>query len=798
MLAATALVVAVAGLYLSLIGSTERLEALSSGADLEIAATTQAGIDEEVSFELLRLEEVEVAAPVIWHQTHVGTVPVLAMGVDARAQQISGVVGSTFAETAARFADTPEALLSGVFLAREAARLTGASEGDRLSFSEGPRLTVLGIVDGLDGVAGGRVVLGLRGVIQALAAKEGKVDSIFIRLADDAGSSSSVGRALSAHLPPGAILVPAGLRANQAASDLAPLRNQLAVVIVISAFAVALIIAITAGASARARSEHLRVMRWVGGPTRVLRLALIGEEMLIALPGALIGTVLGYAGGSALLDGLPGFIEGLVGTAPTFDVPPWLPMAGFAFGVGLAGISASTAARSFVSRQPLTEVHEEPSRSRPWLVVAGIGAMGAVAILTVALGGPVGVATLGLIGGFLVATRASAPAVGRLIGRGASMLGSSGRLAGTVIQRWPVRTWRLSSAVLVAVILVQLTTGLGSDAASAIDSIYGSYEEIDLLVQSTPADRTPSEPALPDISLEDLSGVSSTVPSRFTWVTVGRERVLFTGFGEGSRHPLLASARPEAVMAVNRGEGAVVTASFAARRGLEVGGSFEMIGKDGPAELTVLDIVDVVLGSNKGAVALSLEALSELTGDSLPTRYEISLDAGVAPDEVSSQIEETATGSVHAFPGSEQADAGRGAAQSVVRVFDGIALVVVLALVVTSFGAAAASAAERRREVAVLRALGAGRRRLLEAGIIEGAITAGGGAIVGAFLGSIIHRLISARSVALFGFEMPQHAPDLRVVLLALAAGLLPVIVGTLIPVLEASLRPQLAELASE
>lgn len=793
--AATGLLVAAGGLYLSLVGSTERLAAFSSGADLELAATTAAGIDEEISFELQRLDEVAVAAPAIWHPTHIGNVSVVALGVDARAAQIAGVVGERFGEVAPRFFEDPPALLTGVFLSRELARLTGTSKGDELTFAGGTRLTVLEIVDGLGGLNGGRVMVGLRGVVQRLAGKEGRIDSIFIRL--DPGAGPEAADLLAELIPPGAVLVPAGLRAEQAASDLAPLLRQLAVVVAISALVMARIISITAGASARDRAESLGLMRTVGGSTRTLRGALVGEQVILGLPGAVTGGGLGYIAGSALLGSLPGFIEGVVGSTPTFEISNGVLALGIALGAGLAGLSGWTATRRFVPSSPIDKPGDQGSAVRPWPGVAGVVMMTLVPALAIVFAVPLWMATLGLVGGVLVFTWAFAPFVARFLQTCAAAFGAVGRLAGAALARAPIRSWRAASAVMAAVVLVQVTAGLGTDAASAIEAIYRPYGEIDLLLQSTPADRTPSEP-LPPFDVEQVPGVASAIPARFTWVTVDGDRVAFGGFAEGSGHPMVAVASGAAAKRLHRHEGAVVTGGFASRRRLAIGDSFTVIGKDGPAAIEVLDIVDIVFGSNKGAVALSIPALARLTGADAPSRYEISLAPGSSAGEVASRIARAAPAGGHVFTGADQAAAARAGAGRAVGIFQGIALVAVGALVVTSFGAAAASVAERRHEIAVLKAVGASRRQLLASGFIEGGVAAGSGIVAGSVVGLVVRELLAARSLELFGFEISNGLLSLWPLVLGALAGLVPVLVGAALPSLRAARRPPMADLGLE
>lgn len=255
-----------------------------------------------------------------------------------------------------------------------------------------------------------------------------------------------------------------------------------------------------------------------------------------------------------------------------------------------------------------------------------------------------------------------------------------------------------------------------------------------------------------------------------------------------------------------RGREAVAGSLVAERTGLAVGSTFTPFhglvydpGSQHPETLVVVGILEPTGTPVDRVIWIPIEAVHDMTGHTLRGERVVSGDAGVAATrrEVSAvllQLEDDGAGRALSHLVNRQGDAATLAypvPALVAQLFDSLGWVhrVLTAVAAMTTAVAAGSIlsslsgslAERRRDIAILRALGAGRGTVTASVMAEATAIAASGAIAGyavyAVLAAVAATMVRARTgVQLDVFSMPPAVAIVPLVIVALGAlaGLLP------------------------
>lgn len=249
----------------------------------------------------------------------------------------------------------------------------------------------------------------------------------------------------------------------------------------------------------------------------------------------------------------------------------------------------------------------------------------------------------------------------------------------------------------------------------------------------------------------------------------------------------------------------VIDRASAEAGGLAVGDRTTVLAPT-PEPVTVVGIATFGDRDSLGGVTLAAFTLDEaqrlLLGDQPKvTAVVVAGEEGVAQDELAGRIEAVLPGGVEAITGAEltaeqQAtieSAFLGFFQTALTMFAAVALLVAAFSVVNTF---AILVAQRTRESALLRAIGASRRQVLTAGLVEAAVVGLVGTVAGIAAGvAVAAGLQALMDAAGFGLPVDGLRLDANSVLVAGTVGMLVTMVGGVVPAVRASRVAPLAAL---
>jgi putative ABC transport system permease protein len=450
---------------------------------------------------------------------------------------------------------------------------------------------------------------------------------------------------------------------------------------------------------------------------------------------------------------------------PSFHRSTAVLVGGVLAGVATAVAGAVVPARSIRHIDPV-EVARRPREARragrvaPIVVAVG----GAVAVLSAAAGFSTlpGVRLPSVAGvqlGIGLAVLGGAPTVARLAARVVSGFGLPGLLAGDAVRSEPRRSALAMFALSVAVAVVVMNDGALRDQVAAIDRAGASLADVATWVQAVDAGAAPVV-ALPADVVAEVRSQGRAVAGAAAFVPHGPGRLLVTGVDGPSRLPLVAGAPAAAQAAMLADEGAIVSGQ------LDLGPGDELVldGVAGPVRLPVLASVATFVPTDQGAVALSSATLDRVLGPMAPTWLEMP-SGGI--DRVRSTVGDRA----FVIDGPTMHD------RSGALIDQGTGLVAAIDwMVVGASGLALASATSisflvRRRDLALLEAIGASRRLLRRALLLECGVIAVLGSGLGCVTGELGHAVYVRVFDHLLGLRS-AYRPQPPSLLLAVAGAL--------------------------
>lgn len=546
-------------------------------------------------------------------------------------------------------------------------------------------------------------------------------------------------------------------------------------------------------ARAAAQGRALALLRCVGASRRQVVWIFLLQALMVGIPGAALGAVLGVplahavAAVMALAANADLRLEH-VALAPTL----------FAAGLGLATALLATLWPALrASGQPAWEglrarVHaaEPPSR---WTVLVALGVSAASTLSFLVL--PAGevdrrvtfVRLLVLLAGVTAALPGLvAPLAGPVSRLAAFLLGPAGALGASSLRWRPARTGLSAGAVLVSVALVGGASTLATGVADEVDRWTGDALIWDLYatrVGGFTDDDVTAVRALPGVARAasvTIKPISVKAPGRERPMSLAAVAVDVDVWGreaEVEMAPGTTITAEEAMDALSRPDAAMVTSVVAVQLGVKPGDTLEVQGKDGPAKVRIIaQFVDY--DQNGYSLLVGRSFAREILGSTGVDAIGVRVGPGFSPAAVQDALT--------AMPGVvvESRDTLRGRvhelASSVLVSFDllawlsgGIGLL--------SVGAALAqSAFERRRDLAALAALGATRRQREAIVVVEGLLTAALGALLGLPVGAAVGSTFAAATDTL-GIHL-NYLPPWRALGAAALASLLAALLASWVP----------------
>ena len=384
-------------------------------------------------------------------------------------------------------------------------------------------------------------------------------------------------------------------------------------------------------------------------------------------------------------------------------------------------------------------------------------------------------------------------------------------------------------AVLLGVAFVSGTLVFTSTISAAYQkSSEKGYSNVDLALQAPtgsaagpPGSRPGSEKGLTQATLDkarELPGTESAsasvtgFPSLADkkgklvgggfWQTLGRNyEASPNGRGEDARYPLEHGRAPQTSDEV------VIDSGTAKRVGFEVGDTARM-SVDGPVlkqrVVGIFTMDDSDVASSGSLVLFDTTTAQRLFAQ--PGQYDqitLKAAAGTSQSELKSQAKEIIPSGAEAVTGKKLAadqakmiKEGMSGMQSAMLAFAGISLFVGIFIIANTF---TMLVAQRTKELALLRAVGAGRRQVTRSVLIEalvvGAVAAVGGLAAGVGIGAALRSLMGRFSAA-----APPDGPlivDSTAVAVSLVTGIVVTVLAAWLPARKAAKIPPVAAMSS-
>lgn len=689
------------------------------------------GVPEDV-YAALRLEAgVRSAAPLVEEYVSSPRLPGRAlrlMGVDPFAEQ---AVRPYLAGGGRGPEMSPLLTAPGTaFLAASTAEDAGLRPGDTIPVEvagERHALVLAGTLDPVDELSrrGVRDLLVVDvSLAQSLLGRRGRLSRIDLALPAGATGEAALER-VRAVLPPGLTLEPAGTRSRTFAEMIRAFDLNLTALSLLALVFGLFLIYNTVTFSVVQRRRQLGTLRALGVERREVLRLLLGEAAVLGAVGTAAGLGLGVLLGRGLVRLVTRTINDLyfVVSVEGLSLPPGPLVKAAVLGVAATMLAALPAALEAVSTPPrvtLTRSYvEERARALvPRAAVAGgllVGAGGAILLVPsrsvvlgfVSLAGVVlGVALLAPLATVLL-VRAAAPLAGRALG-----------ILGTMAARGVVTALsRTAPAMAALVVAVSVTVGLGamiSSFRSTVGVWLDATLESDVYVSLPgPGSSRPTGTLDPEVvgriaGVEGVAGVrrfrGAEAPTAH-----GEVRILGVevGAGKDAGFQLAEGGPDEAADALRSGSGVLISEPLAYRTGLGVGSTLRLESVRGTEELAVRGVFHDY-GSDRGVVAVGLDAYRQMWADSGVTSLALAVRESVSVDSVVGRVQRAA-----AEGASLAVRSNRALRERSLEVFDrtfAITGVLRLLAFVVAFigilGALMALQLERARELGVLRANG--------------------------------------------------------------------------------------------
>ena len=364
-------------------------------------------------------------------------------------------------------------------------------------------------------------------------------------------------------------------------------------------------------------------------------------------------------------------------------------------------------------------------------------------------------------------------------------------------------------------VAVVLGIGLVAGTYVVTDTINASFDDIfraanegsDVVVKTEEAVESETDvvPPMPASVLDQVAavdGVATAAGGIFDGVSI------FTEDGKriGTRGApsFVASAQPEPFASFDYPEGSApasddqvaVLEATAERDGFEVGDTIQVAGRKDTRRYEVSGIARFGDVSSFGGAALVVATLPEaqrlVDKEGELDAVSAAAEDGVTPAELAQRIDAVLPPGIAVRTGEEESaqqsadiEEDLGFLQTALLVFAGIALFVGAFTIFNTFSI---TVAQRMREFAMLRTLGASRRQLLLAVVVEalliGVAASGVGLLAGIGLAPALNALLSA-----FGLDLPSTETVIktRTVVVSLIVGTVITLLAAVVPALRAT-----------
>jgi putative ABC transport system permease protein len=769
----------------------QAVEAGAGRAELEVVATSDAGVPEDALDVVRGVPGVAVAVPFIEGPALVEdgrgeslTIFGVDLGDEPALHALQGLAADAQAviDDPLVFLAQPDSLI--VTRAFAAARGLGTDARVPVAATGGRRrLAIRGLLEPRGAARAYGSGLGIMDVFaaQRLLGRDGRYDRIAVVLADGA-EIAAVTASLRRALPPALDVERPEQRGEQVTTMLRASQAMLASVASIALVVALFIIYNSLATVVVERRTEIGILRALGTRRREILGLWLVEAAVTGAVGAAAGTALGLGLAHLLVAVVSRATAIGFGLPPlAYHVQPSTPALaiGLAAGIAASLVAALLPARSAAHVRPLEAIREPaPPLPQGWgarAFAAGVACAGVAALALAAVGpGSVAAGYVANVALCVAVALLSVPAV--LLSRhvvqpfAARLLGVWGHLAGDASRRTPVRTATTVAALALGLTMSTTLAVVTRSFEDSVDEWVHAAARKDLYVRSAFKERGYGPAPFADDVARIIAGVPGVA-------SVERFRVIRLRHGNDTI-ALAASSRPDL-----GGREAWISDNFALRFRTKVGDRVPIDTPRGRRRFPVTRI-QRDYNSDKGTVTVSLRAFRHLWGDTLVSELGIAVVPGAAPASVRADVLRRA-GVEHAIQIFDPASVAAEIRSGVSRAFaftTGLDAVTLLVAFLGIFDTVLAGVLARRREIGMLRALGFRRRDVAATFALEGVIIGLLGAALGLAAGLVLS-VVQIRVVFPYalGYLVEVHAPALRLgavavsaLALALAAAALP------------------------
>lgn len=803
---------------------------LAGAAELEVAAPDASGLPGSLVASVRDVEGVSQAVPALRTTTRLRSEDGnasrgLVLGITPEFVTLFPSAGGrlTRFELSGSFGSAG----GGVIVASDLAEDLDLTTGDTISAQtpSGPvPLAVTGQVagGGLDLLNGGDVAFMLLPAARQTFGKQGRVDSIYVVVDDDASLPEVRERVEQVVGGRGTVGSP-GQRGEGLERVFSSLGTLLSMGGTVALFVALFVVFNTMSMSLAERRREISMVMAMGATRRDVFVAFLAEAALLGAAASAAGLVAGLWLARVLVARAADDFQILsIGSSGPVAVRPSAIAIAALGGLAVSVLGAYLPARRVLAVAPVESLR--PVASYEWevgssrfgsarTIAAGVAGIGLAALMLPAFllyPEQRWIVTAGLLLGLTGVTLLLPQIVPRAMALLRPFLragfGTTGRLASDALARNPGRSTFTVAALVLTLGLVVGVSGALASYESQIEKTATSLIGAPIYVTSASfTGLTSDQPLELDLGreLEEVEGVRFVYPLRFSLLDLGGEQALVyalpveEAIDEGATSQLEAITADPARFLDGLARGGVAASRLAAERlDLRIGDTVALPTPAGRRDFEVTSLFDDLLSFN--SFYLDLVTYQRLWRDDKADEFGILLDPGASVAATKRDLQEAIAAKgvgAEVFEKHELVDRILEVVRGTFELAKGVQLAALIVAALTILNTMFTAVLERRWEMGLERALGMGGRQLGRTVIVEAAAIGLVGGLGGVILGTLTAFFMTQAMEAEFSWRIPYQVPlaimgtsVLGAVLLSAAAGLLPSRMAVRTPIIE-SLR---------
>jgi putative ABC transport system permease protein len=671
-------------------------------------------------------------------------------------------------------------------------------------------------------VFGGNFALMDLPVAQRTFGKQGKLDIVDLTL-QDGEKIELVQERLRQRVQGSAEVERPNNRGEQIEQLLTSFRVGLFFVSLIALFVGFFLIYNTMSVSVVQRKREIGTLRCLGIRRRDLLRLIISEALMLAILGALAGSLLGWLLAQAALimvGETVGNLFSLINLSPGKLTLAELELAIFS-GIAVAVLAALHPAWEALRVTPLENARQaiwKPGlqAKKSWPSMLGLLCLcfaPIVLFLAPSLREPVKAFSLGIIGMlvFLLGVSFLCPLIINhtvkffwpLLGRLPSVSSIDARLAADSLRRNPIRAGITVATLVISLAAIFTIAAFVSSVRGSLLAWVDQMVTADLIVSSGARTAGPrnvplSEEPLP--ALQEIAGVKIIDLYRLIRSSYQGRPILIESFSARQSAsvrtlPMAEGSGAQALRAMGEGKGVIISESFQSKFGKRTDDTIALVTPSGAVSFRVLGVY-VDYSSDIGSVLIDRALYKKYWQDGLVDAFDLWLEPNADPEAVIQQIKEGYGEKYQLFISTH-----RELRDAVVRIMEqsfvvnyAVEIVAVVVAIFSVINTLLASVLDRTREIGVLRAIGATQAQVRRIIVIEALWMGLLGGLLGLFAGTVMayHHVVYNTKVLTgwtFAFYYPYDVAILSVfasIILCSLAGFGPAKRAALTPIVNA------------